>query len=79
MNTRILLIISGGIAAYKSLELIREFKRRGVGVHCILTEAAKQFVTPMSVAALSGEKVYDDLFLADRRDRDGPYRAVTLG
>jgi len=62
MNTRILLIISGGIAAYKSLELIREFKRRGVGVHCILTEAAKQFVTPMSVAALSGEKVYDDLF-----------------
>lgn len=62
MNKRILLVISGGIAAYKSLELIRELKRRGVGVRCILTDAAKQFVTPMSVAALSGEKVYDNLF-----------------
>jgi phosphopantothenoylcysteine synthetase/decarboxylase len=62
MSTRILLIISGGIAAYKSLELIREWKRRGVGVSCILTDAAKQFVTPMSVAALSGEKAYDNLF-----------------
>lgn len=62
MTQRILLIISGGIAAYKSLELIRELKRRGVGVRCILTDAAKQFVTPMSVAALSGEKVYDNLF-----------------
>lgn len=62
MTRRILLIISGGIAAYKSLELIREWKRRGAGVRCILTDAAKQFVTPMSVAALSGEKVYDNLF-----------------
>lgn len=62
MSTRILLIISGGIAAYKSLELIREWKRRGVGVSCILTDTAKQFVTPMSVAALSGEKAYDNLF-----------------
>jgi len=62
MTHRILLIISGGIAAYKSLELIRELKRRKIGVSCILTDAAKQFVTPMSVAALSGEKVYDDLF-----------------
>lgn len=62
MNTRILLIISGGIAAYKSLELIRELKRRGVGVRCILTEAAKHFVTPMSVTALSGMPVHEDLF-----------------
>lgn len=61
-GTRILLIIGGGIAAYKSLELIRELKRRGIGARCILTEAGKQFVTPMSVSALSGEKVYDDLF-----------------
>ena len=59
---RILLIIGGGIAAYKALELIRELARRSVGSRCILTEAAKQFVTPMSVAALSGDKVYDDLF-----------------
>ncbi len=58
----ILLIIGGGIAAYKSLELIRELKKRGAGVRCILTKAATQFVTPLSVAALSGEKVYDDLF-----------------
>jgi phosphopantothenoylcysteine decarboxylase/phosphopantothenate--cysteine ligase len=59
---RILLIIGGGIAAYKSLELIRTLKKRGIASRCILTEAGKQFVTPMSVAALSGDKVYDDLF-----------------
>ncbi len=58
----ILLIISGGIAAYKALELIRELKRRAIASRCILTEAGKQFITPMSVAALSGDKVYDDLF-----------------
>jgi len=61
-DKRILLIIGGGIAAYKSLELIRELKRRSIASRCILTEAAKQFVTPMSVAALSGDKVYDQLF-----------------
>ncbi|MEQ8403809.1 MAG: flavoprotein [Oceanicaulis sp.] len=61
-DTRILLIIGGGIAAYKSLELIRTLKKRGVASRCIMTEAAKQFVTPMSVSALSGEKVFDDLF-----------------
>jgi len=61
-DKRILLIIGGGIAAYKSLELIRTLKKRGVASRCILTEAGKQFVTPMSVAALSGDKVYDDLF-----------------
>lgn len=59
---RILLIIGGGIAAYKSLELIRMLKKRGIASRCVLTDAAKQFVTPMSVAALSGDKVYDDLF-----------------
>ena len=59
---RILLIIGGGVAAFKSLELIRTLKKRGVASRCILTEAGKQFVTPMSVAALSGDKVYDDLF-----------------
>lgn len=61
-ETRILLIIGGGIAAYKSLELIRTLKKRGVASRCILTSAGKQFVTPMSVSALSGDKVYDDLF-----------------
>lgn len=61
-HKRILLIIGGGIAAYKSLELIRELKRRDIASRCIITEAGKKFVTPMSVAALSGGKIYDDLF-----------------
>jgi len=60
--TRILLIIGGGIAAYKSLELIRELARRSIRTRAILTEAGKQFVTPMSVGALTGDKVYSELF-----------------
>jgi phosphopantothenoylcysteine decarboxylase/phosphopantothenate--cysteine ligase len=59
---RILLIISGGIAAYKCLELIRRLRDRGVAVRCVMTEAAKEFVTPLSVASLSEDKVYGDLF-----------------
>ncbi|MFN3608478.1 MAG: bifunctional phosphopantothenoylcysteine decarboxylase/phosphopantothenate--cysteine ligase CoaBC [Hyphomonas sp.] len=59
---RILLVIGGGIAAYKSLELIRELGRRGIGARVILTRAGTEFVTPLSVAALSGEKVYTELF-----------------
>lgn len=59
---RVLLIITGGIAAYKSLELIRRLRDRGVRVRCILTKGGAQFVTPLSVAALSEEKVYQDLF-----------------
>jgi phosphopantothenoylcysteine decarboxylase/phosphopantothenate--cysteine ligase len=59
---RILLIISGGIAAYKSLELVRLMKKSGADVRCILTKGGAQFVTPLSVAALSGNPVYDDLW-----------------
>jgi phosphopantothenoylcysteine decarboxylase/phosphopantothenate--cysteine ligase len=59
---RILLIISGGIAAYKSLDLIRRLKERGIAVRCILTAGGAQFVTPLTVAALSGDKVYQELF-----------------
>ena len=59
---RILLIVSGGIAAYKSLELIRRLREGGASVRCVLTRAGAQFVTPLSLAALSGDKVYDDLF-----------------
>jgi phosphopantothenoylcysteine decarboxylase/phosphopantothenate--cysteine ligase len=59
---RILLVIGGGIAAYKSLELIREIRKRGGTVRCILTKAGEQFVTPLSVSSLSGDKVYGDLF-----------------
>jgi phosphopantothenoylcysteine decarboxylase/phosphopantothenate--cysteine ligase len=58
----ILLIIGGGIAAYKSLELIRRLGEHGVKTHAILTHAGKEFVTPLSVSALTGEKIYDDLF-----------------
>ena len=59
---RILLIIAGGIAAYKSLELIRRLRDKGAKVRCVLTRAASEFVTPLSVAALSEDKVYSDLF-----------------
>ncbi|MCE2516524.1 MAG: bifunctional phosphopantothenoylcysteine decarboxylase/phosphopantothenate--cysteine ligase CoaBC [Alphaproteobacteria bacterium] len=58
----ILLIISGGIAAYKALELIRRMKDKGWQVRVIMTKGGAQFVTPLSVSALSGEKTYTDLF-----------------
>jgi len=58
----ILLIIGGGIAAYKSLELIRRLAERGIKTRAILTSAGAEFVTPLSVSALTGEKVYSDLF-----------------
>jgi phosphopantothenoylcysteine decarboxylase/phosphopantothenate--cysteine ligase len=61
-NKKILLIICGGISAYKSLEIIRLLKKRGAIVKSILTKSAKKFVTPLSVVSLSQEKVYDDLF-----------------
>ena len=59
---RILLIVSGGIAAYKSLELIRLLKAISCDVTCILTRGGKNFVTPLSLASLSENKVYEDLF-----------------
>ncbi len=59
---RILLIVSGGIAAYKTLELIRRLREREASVRCVLTRGGAQFVTPLSLSALSGDKVYDDLF-----------------
>ena len=61
-NKKILLIICGGISAYKSLELIRLLKKSGAEVKTILTESGKQFVTPLSITSLSQEKVYEDLF-----------------
>ena len=56
------LIIGGGIAAYKALDLIRRLKERHIHVRCVLTKAAQQFVTPLAASALSGERVYTDLF-----------------
>ena len=61
-DRRVLLIISGGIAAYKSLELIRRLRERGAAVRCVMTAAAQHFVTPLSVASLSEDKVYTDLW-----------------
>ena len=61
-NKSVLLIIGGGIAAYKSLELIRRLHERNIDTRAILTSAGAQFVTPLSVSALSGEKTYQDLF-----------------
>ncbi len=63
---RILLIIGGGIAAYKALDLIRRLRERGASVRCVMTAAAQQFVTPLSVGALSADHVFTDLF--DRAD-----------
>jgi phosphopantothenoylcysteine decarboxylase/phosphopantothenate--cysteine ligase len=61
-NKRILLVIGGGIAAYKSLELIRRLQDRGAKVRAILTKAGTEFVTPLSVGSLTGDKVFQDLF-----------------
>jgi phosphopantothenoylcysteine decarboxylase / phosphopantothenate---cysteine ligase len=58
----VLLIIGGGIAAYRSLDLIRRLSERGTRVRCILTAAAQHFVTPLAVGALAGERAYTDLF-----------------
>ena len=62
LEKKILLIVCGGISAYKTLEVIRFLKKKGARVKTILTKSAKEFVTPLSVASLSQEKVYDDLF-----------------
>ena len=63
---RILLIIGGGIAAYKCLDLIRRLRERGASVRCVMTAAAREFVTPLAVGALSADHVFSDLF--DRQD-----------
>ena len=70
----VLLIIAGGIGAYKSLVLIRRLRERGVSVRCVLTAAATRFVTPLTVGALSGEKVYTDLFSLNDEQEMGHIR-----
>ncbi|GAM97498.1 phosphopantothenoylcysteine decarboxylase [alpha proteobacterium U9-1i] len=62
MSKRVLLIISGGIAAYKSLELIRRLRERDVAVRVVMTEAAQRFITPLAAGAIAGERVFTDLF-----------------
>lgn len=61
---RVLLIVGGGIAAYKSLDLVRRLRARGARVRVVMTAAAKEFVTPLAFVSLANEKVYDDLFSA---------------
>ena len=66
---RIVLIIGGGIAAYKCLELIRRLRERGMAVRAVMTEAAQEFITPLSVGALTGDRVFTELFdLNDERE-----------
>ena len=81
-SQRIVLIIGGGIAAYKCLDLVRRLRERGIGVRAVLTKAAQEFVTPLSVAALTNDRVFTDLFDPDGAEiylrpasyylRDGP-------
>ena len=59
---RVLLIVGGGIAAYKALELVRLLRKRGISVRAVLTKAGEEFVTPLSLSALTEDKVYTDLF-----------------
>jgi phosphopantothenoylcysteine decarboxylase/phosphopantothenate--cysteine ligase len=61
-DKRILLVVAGGIAAFKSLDLIRRLRERGASVRCVLTEAGAKFVTPLSLQALTEDKVYSDMF-----------------
>jgi phosphopantothenoylcysteine decarboxylase / phosphopantothenate---cysteine ligase len=62
VSKRTLLIIGGGIAAYKSLELIRRLRERGIAVRVVMTEAAQRFVTPLAAGSIAGERVFTDLF-----------------
>ena len=74
VQRRVLLILAGGIAAYKTLEVIRRLRDHGIAVRCILTRAATQFVTPLSAAALSGDKAYTELFSLDDEAQIGHIR-----
>jgi len=71
INTHILLAISGGIAAYKSAELVRLLRKNGAEVRVVMTEAAKEFISPLTFQALSGNPVYSDLFSAEAENAMG--------
>ena len=75
----ILLIISGGIAAYKSLDLIRRLRERGATVRPIMTSAAQEFVTPLAVGALAASKVYTELFSREAEQDVGHIRLAREG
>ena len=68
-SKRILLVVGGGIAAYKCLDLTRRLRERGLGVRAIMTAAARQFITPLAMGAISGDRVFTELFdLDDERE-----------
>lgn len=71
---RVLLVIGGGIAAYKCLDLIRRLRERGVSVGAVMTEAGQEFVTPLAVGALTGERVFTELFSLDDEQEIGHIR-----
>ena len=73
-NKNLLLVISGGIAAYKSLDLIRRLRERGASVRCVMTEAAQEFVTPMTVGALTGDTVFTNIWDRDAEQDIGHIR-----
>ena len=73
-NKSVLLVIGGGIAAYKCLDLIRRMRERGARVRCVMSEAATQFVTPMSVGALTGEPVFTNIWDRDAEQDIGHIR-----
>ena len=70
----ILLIVSGGIAAYKCPDLVRRLRERGARVRCVLTAGGAEFVTPLALGAVSGDKVYEDLFSLTDEDQMGHIR-----
>ena len=72
-NKKILLIIGGGISAYKSLDLIRLLKKQNVNIRTIITKSGKEFVTPLSVATLTKSKVFEDIFDGSPPARSGPF------
>jgi phosphopantothenoylcysteine decarboxylase/phosphopantothenate--cysteine ligase len=73
-SKRIVLIIGGGIAAYKCLELIRRARERGIAVRAVMTRAAAEFITPLSVSALTNERVFSNLFDLDEEREIGHIR-----
>src|SRR5215831_17530497 len=71
---RILLVIAGSIAAYKSLDLVRRLKERGARVRAVLTSGGAQFITPLAVAAVTGERAYTELFAVEEEMEMGHIR-----
>ena len=76
---RVILGVTGGIAAYKSPDLVRRLLERGAEVQVVMTESARRFVTPMTFQAVSGRPVRTDLWDSGRRGGNGSYRARKVG